>query len=156
MEEQIIKWMQEFVEQPNPKLGDWAPCPYARAARINGKIKIIQGEEPLRDISDIDWSQPYEVYVFWYPTYQYSGTEFETIAKNLNEELMSKNIVVLEDHPDLPEYVNGVHMNFGKSLLLVVQKLDELNEAADKLRKQGYYDHWGQSELDQVVTWRYK
>ncbi len=43
MKEQILKWMQDFVEQPNPKLGNWAPCPYARSARINNQITIQQG-----------------------------------------------------------------------------------------------------------------
>ena len=38
--EKLTKWMAEFVEVPNSKLGDWAPCPYARQARINNKISI--------------------------------------------------------------------------------------------------------------------
>ncbi len=152
MEKQLIEWMKEFVEQPNPKLGNWAPCPYARAARINNQIEIRQGTNPLIDVESINWKR--EVYVFWYPTEQYTGLEFEQIARDLNDAYMPNDIVVLEDHPELVETVNGVHMNFGQSALLIVQRLKELNSAADKLRSKGYYDHWNQSELDQVVTWR--
>jgi hypothetical protein len=47
-------------------------------------------------------------------------------------------------------------MNFGHCGLLVVQKITKLNNAADRLRSQGYYDSWNQRELDQVVSWRYK
>ena len=154
MEKQLIEWMKEFVEQPNPKLGNWAPCPYARAARINNQIEIRQGTNPLVDVESINWKR--EVYVFWYPTEQYTGLEFEQIAQDLNDAYMPNDIVVLEDHPELVETVNGVHMNFGKSALLIVQRLKELNSASDKLRSKGYYDHWNQSELDQVVTWRNK
>ena len=154
IEQKLIEWMKEFVEQPNPKLGNWAPCPYARAARINNQITIQQGTNPLIDVESINWKQ--EVYVFWYPTEQYTAQEFEQIARDLNDAYMSNNIVILEDHPELVETVNGVRMNFGQSALLIVQRLTELNSAADKLRDKGYYDHWSQKEIDGVVTWRYK
>jgi hypothetical protein len=69
---------------------------------------------------------------------------------------MTKNYVILEDHPHSPEYVNGVHMNFGKCGLLIIQKLDKLNNATDQLREKGYYTHWSQKDLDSVVSWRTK
>jgi hypothetical protein len=69
---------------------------------------------------------------------------------------MPVDYVILEDHPDLPEFVNGVQMNFGFCGLLVIQKLNKLNNAADQLRKKGYYDMWNQEALDEVVTWRTK
>ena len=151
---QLLDWMTSFVEQPNPKLGNWAPCPYARAARIKNQISIQLGTNPLIDIERIEWKQ--EVYVFMYPTEQYTGQEFEQIAQDLNDIYMPVDIVVLEDHPNLIETINGVHMNFGQCALLIVQRLTELNGAADKLRVNGYYNHWSQSEVDEVVTWRYK
>jgi hypothetical protein len=68
---------------------------------------------------------------------------------------MPTDYVILEDHPAAPEYVNGIKMNFGLCGLLVIQKLSKLNNASDKLREQGYYDHWDQKALNEVVTWRY-
>ena len=38
--EKLIKWMTEFVEVPNDKLGSFPPCPYARQARISNNIDI--------------------------------------------------------------------------------------------------------------------
>jgi hypothetical protein len=154
MKTKILNWLKEFVEQPHPKLGNWAPCPYARAARINNQIEIYQGTNALIDFESIDLETK-EVYVFWYPVEQYTGEQFAEITQTLNETLMPQDIVVLEDHPDLVEHVNGVHMNFGEASLHVIQKLSKLNEAADKLERQGYYKHWTQEELDEVKTWRY-
>jgi|TARA_B110000977_G_scaffold86130_1_gene114762 hypothetical protein len=154
MQEKIVQWMKDFVEKPNPKLGNWAPCPYARAARINNQINIQQGTNPLIDIESINWTQ--EVYVFWYPTEEFTAQEFRQIAQDLNDSYMPDDIVILEDHPELVETVNGVSMNFGHSALLIVQRLKELNAAADKIRDKGYYDHWSKSEVDSVVSWRYK
>lgn len=155
MDLEIIKWMKEFVEQPNPKLGDWAPCPYAQAARVNNQIEIVEGKNALTDFESIDLDAK-EVWVFWYPIEQYTGDEFAIITQELNRTLMPQDIVVLEDHPGLVEHVNGVHMNFGKASLLIIQHLSKLNEASNKLRRQGYYDNWSQEEIDEVVTWRYK
>ena len=155
MKNDLITWMKEFVEKPNPKLGDWAPCPYAQAARLNNQIEIVEGRNALTDFETIDLDAK-EVWVFWYPIEQYTGKEFAEIAKELNQTLMKQDVVVLEDHPDLVETVNGVHMNFGKASLLIIQSLSKLNTAADKLRSKGYYDHWSKEEIDEVVTWRYK
>ena len=69
---------------------------------------------------------------------------------------MNINYVILEDHPDAIEYINGVTMNFGHCGLLLVSKLDMLNTASNQLKSKGYYDHWSQENLDEVVTWRFK
>jgi hypothetical protein len=72
----------------------------------------------------------------------------------MNTELLKQNYVVLEDHPDNVEIINGVRMNFGLAGLLVVQKLDKLQQAAELLKSKGYYSCWSEAELDSVVTWR--
>ena len=67
---------------------------------------------------------------------------------------MSKDIVALEDHPDDEEDVNGVKMNFGKCIIILVQRLSKINEASELLKKKGYYDVWSKENLDDVVNWR--
>jgi hypothetical protein len=69
---------------------------------------------------------------------------------------MQKDFVALEDHPDDPEILNGVQMNFGKAPIVLFQRLSKINSAADNLRKRGYYDNWPQENYDDVVSWRYK
>ena len=155
IEQKLLEWIKDFVEQPNPKLGNWAPCPYARAARQNNQIEIVKGLNALTDFETIDLDAK-EVWVFYYPIEQYTGTQFEEIARELNDTLMKLDVVVLEDHPDLIDTVNGIRMNFDQASLLIIQKLSKLNEASNKLRSKGYYEHWSQNEIDSVVTWRYK
>jgi len=157
--EQLRQWMLEFVERPNPALGNWAPCPYARQARVNNRIKI-QVVEPhlLRSavwdsIQDLD---TYEVVVIAFDHTRVKVPVFVADVAAWNQELMAQNVVILEDHPDCYEYVAGVRMNFGPAGLLIVQHLDKLNEAADQLRARGYYDSWSAGALANVVEWRYK
>lgn len=151
----LLQWMQEFVEVPNPSLGNWSPCPYARQARMSNNILIKQGTTPYADcvsLTDYVWSK--EVVVFWYE--QYDPNMFIAEVNQANQELMPNNIVVLEDHPDTEEIVSKIKMNFGFCPIIVAQQLDKLNAAADQLRSKGYYNSWSKQDLDNIVNWRYK
>jgi hypothetical protein len=157
--EKLNNWMREFVEVPNPKLGDWAPCPYARQARISNKIKIIFSEiDYLSKIvkNSTDFLDVMEVVVICFDHKLVNPVILQEWVESMNNDLMKDNFVVLEDHPDSPEYINGVKMNFGECGLLIVQKLDKLNNASDQLKAKGYYSVWNQQDLDSVVSWRYK
>ena len=157
--EKLNKWMIEFVEEPNLKLGDWAPCPYARQARVNNNIAIKFAEmleltPVLRE--SIDTLENKEVVVICFDHNQIDPVDLQEYVTGMNNTLMPMGYVILEDHPFSPEYINGVSMNFGPCGLLILQKLDKLNQASDQLRDKGYYTNWSQRDLDSVVTWRYK
>ena len=155
--EKLQKWMTEFVEVPNLKLGNWPPCPYARQARISNKVGILFSD--IADIADtisksLELLESKEVVVICFDHTLIEATELRQLVEGINKQLMLNNYVILEDHPDATEYVNGVHMNFGECGLLVIQRLDKLNKASEQLKEKGYYDVWSKSELDEVVTWR--
>jgi hypothetical protein len=154
---QLNTWLETFVEQPHPALGNWAPCPYARAARLGNKIEIIFTRWDTLTLTVENYLYALEekdVLVICFDHKKITSDRLENLVKQHNKSLMPRNYVILEDHPDTIEYVNGVHMNFGHCGLLVVQKLDKLNTASDQLRNKGYYTHWDSTALDQVVSWR--
>lgn len=155
----LTKWMTDFVEVPNPKLGNWAPCPYARQARVNNNISIKFAEVFEFDsvISESIYTLDHkEVVVVCFNHNTIDPVSLQNYVKEKNDMLLPINYVILEDHPDSPEYINDVCMNFGECGLLVIQKLDKLNKASDQLREKDYYNHWSTKDLDDVVTWRYK
>jgi len=164
MDQELIKaelnqWMVEFVEATNPALSNWAPCPYAKAARLSGMISTKFATIPeLRDVvrESIATLETKDVVVICFDHHNISPEYLQEFVADMNKMLMPLDYVILEDHPDAPEYVNGVKMNFGRCGLLVIQKLSKLNNAADKLKSQGYYDTWNQKSLNDVVTWRYE
>ena len=158
IEQKLTDWMVDFVEQPHPGLGQWAPCPYARQARINNQIKIVHSDHKRlmttveQQLSELEHK---EVVVICFDHTKISAQDLEKLIKVYNQQvLMARNYVILEDHPDAVELVNGVHMNFGHCGLLIIQKSDKLTTASEQLKSKGYYNTWNQSELDQVVTWR--
>ena len=159
--EQIVQdltdWMKDFVEKPNPLLNNWAPCPYARQARIADKIAIIFSDH-LKLTSTVEKNLPLlenkDVFIVCFDHTAISADEISELVKTHNKLLMKKDVVVLEDHPDSIEMLNGVEMNFGKCGLLLVQKLSKLSTASDQLREKGYYDNWPNENYLDVVAWR--
>jgi hypothetical protein len=155
---QLHDWMINFVEKPNPQLGNWAPCPYARKARIENKIVILFADtDKLESVTNLalpTLDAGIEAFAVCFDHTKITPQELEERMQKFNAELMPRNYVVLEDHPDNQEYIAGVRMNFDKCGILLVQHLTQLNEAAAKLKEKGYYDVWSHKNLEYVVNWR--
>ena len=152
--QKLEQWLVEFVEKPNPLLNNWPPCPYARQARLANKIHIVF-DSPLEIALYVPFLDNYDVVVLCFDHTEFSAGQIEKFTRHINSILVWKDYVVLEDHPDAEEFVNGVKMNFDKCGLMILQRLSKLNTAADQLREKGYYDTWSKENLDEVVNWRY-
>lgn len=157
--EDLTTWMTDFVEKPNPLLNDWAPCPFARQARMTDKIEIVFSEpRKLKDTieKNLPVLESKDVLIV---CFEHEGIHYELLKEVVrlqNAKLAKRDYVILEDHPEDPEILNGVKMNFGKCGLLLVQKLSKLNTASEQLRQKGYYATWPEENLDAVVNWRDK
>jgi hypothetical protein len=159
MDEQSVRlklnqWLVDFVEKPNPLLNNWSPCPYARQARLTNKIHVVF-DSPLQIAQYVSSLDAYDVVVLCFDHTQFSASQVERFSRHINSILILRDYVVLEDHPDAVELINGVQMNFGECGLMVLQRLSKLNTAADQLKEKGYYTTWSQENLDEVVNWRY-
>ena len=157
LEEKIYHWLETFVEVPNDKLNGWSPCPYARQARLDKKIKIVEGDSNsvfYTVFCHIDsLNEGYDVIVYCFDK-SIDPNYFSLMTSELNKYKHNTGFIFLEDHPDVEEYVNGVKMNFGECALILAQKLDKLNIASEKLKQKGYYDVWSIENLNDVVNWR--
>jgi hypothetical protein len=156
---QLTEWLVSFVEKTNPALNNWPPCPYARHARINNKILILESSiaNLTKTVTEsLTMFEQYDAAVICFDHTLLSGPDCQQLAAELNNNIMQNDYVLLEDHPDIKEYIAGVNMNFGQCGLFVISPLSKLNAAASQLRTKGYYDTWSQAESDEVVTWRHK
>lgn len=152
----IHKWMENFLEVEHPALGQWAPCPYARKARLDGRIDIRLGMDPYDDIIDIaeEGIGDKEVVVFVYDPDVYHHDYFHYAIKDANEAVQEQGLISLDDHPDNEEFVNGVPMNHGTYALSIVAPTANLNDASKKLYKAGYYNNWTDEYMDEVFRGR--
>ena len=159
IQDEITTWMTDFVEKPNALLKNWAPCPYARQARIADKIKVYWSNHA--DIQNIIRTslmqlENNDAVIIAFDHNLIEAQELADKVNAWNENwLMPNDFVILEDHPNTVENINGLNMNFCKCGLIIVQRLSELNEASEKLKEKGYYDTWSKDDLNFVVNWRH-
>lgn len=146
----ILTWSETFVEVPHPALGGWPPCPFARRARLNNTVGIFEGTDPYFDLkSRSRWGMGnYEVIVYAYDPEQWGYEQFHASLESANTEfLLSKDMLVLEDHPADVENVNGIVMNQGKYALALVQSLSDLDAKAAQMATKGFYKEWPEEYL---------
>jgi hypothetical protein len=157
--EYITRWMKEFVEQEHPVFAGLPACPYARQARLSGRVRMIHmtSAEPdsncWQHISNTDFDKNDALVLILDPkrwTLKYT----HDVVDQLNSVFMPRDVVVLEDHPKQKEEINGVIVNNGRYTLLLCQRLSTLNRFSEILKKKGYYDQWSKKNIADVVTWR--
>ena len=149
----LERWMIDFVEKPNPMLNGWAPCPYARQARVNNQVDIRMGLDPYFDLKRFvrHGMDHHDVIVLIYDPQCWPVDVFRSLWQQAEEEfLAAQGLYVLEDHPSEPEQVLGVTMNQGTYAILFVQRKDKLEDAARQLACKGYYNDWPEEYLQDL------
>ena len=151
----ILTWVEEFVEQPNTGLSGWPPCPFARRARMNNLFDIREGRvDPYLDLKDADMGR-FDVIAYVYDPSEHESEEFEQLIKDVNLAfLVPRQLIALADHPHSAEVVNGVSMNQGRWALAFLQDLHKLNAHARQLAEKGFYDTWPDHYLESLFEHR--
>ena len=155
----IRKWISDFVTRPNPVFGDLPPCPYAQKAIIDGKVEFVElnATADWTTIYQLIWNTDFndkDVLCMIVDPRQFTAQETVSIADVLNERFMPRDIVVLEDHPDIDERVKGVRLNNGHYTLFLAQRLSKLNKFSRILESGPYYKNWSRSYLESVKGFR--
>lgn len=152
----ILRWVTDFVEVANPALGGWAPCPYARAARVNNLLDIrAGGADPYVDLRGVADMSGRDVIALVYDPQLFSADEFNELIHSANPAFMAgRGMIALADHPQDREEVNGVVMNQGQYAIVFVQDLAKLNRFARQLADRGFYQGWPEHYLQTLFQGR--
>ena len=157
VKQDIEKWIVDFLEVPHPALGGWAPCPYARKARLDREFEVRLGLAPMHDLIKISKTGMggKSVVVIAYDPKNFTHESFSKELETANKEfLLPNDLLVLEDHPADLEVVNGVTMNQGTYALALVQSLSDLNKKAQLVAKKGFYNTWPEEYLEVLFKHR--
>ena len=155
----IKKWISNFVTKPNPVFGDLPPCPYAQKAIVDDKVEFVELNRTAdwKTIYQLIWNTDFDekdVLCVIVDPRQFSAQETVSMADVLNERFMPRDIVVLEDHPDIDERVKGVKLNNGHYTLFLAQRLSKLNRFSKMLEAGPYYKNWSNAYLESVKGFR--
>ncbi len=147
MKDDIIRWMKEFVEVPHPNFGNFAPCPYAKEARIENKIKFVEFPNSRPD-SDIEpyvrnmMLDEFDVTILIFEKDRWTAKETFEIARKMEKIAIGRGLLLSEDHPEMIEVVGDTILNQGDYIIFFIQGFDKQNRYAQKLRKTKYYDNF--------------
>ena len=153
----IEYWIKNFVEIPHPALGGWAPCPFARRARLDRDFEVRVGQQPLADLAQLAQSglNNRSVIIIAYDPEIFAYDKFHNDLEHANtHHLLPNDLIVLEDHPAAAEIVNGISMNQGTYALAMEQSLSKLNTAAAQMGKKGFYHVWPEEYLQVLFQHR--
>jgi hypothetical protein len=155
VKQDILAWSENFLEVPHPALGNWSPCPYARRARLNNQVEIRLGTDPDHDLRSLaaQGLGAAQVVIFAYDPKLQPREKFANQLAAANQDfLLAVDLIVLEDHPDDPEIVNGVCMNQGTHALAMCQSLSDLDLKARMMANKGFYHSWPEEYLQQLFN----
>jgi hypothetical protein len=170
----VRKWSEEFLEIPNKHLGGFSACPFAKKTWNDNKViievkrKYKQYKAELNShIKQLDF-KVHEILIFCDPYFNYSLDEYQEIIDSYNKWYNKKDIFFMGFHPKNPaneeeqEFLvtpTGempmVESDLAYSMMLI-QKFSQLQEASDKLHRQGYYKLWPKGYYRDVVVSRQK
>ena len=155
----IKNWIRKFVTKPNPVFGNLPPCPFAQKAIIDDKVDFVElnSMADWRTVYGLIWNFDFDkkdVLCIIADPQQFTAQQTISMAEWLNERFMPKDVVVLEDHPRINEYVKEVKLNNGEYILFLVQSLSKLNRFAKMLETGPYYKNWSKSYLRSVKGFR--
>jgi hypothetical protein len=151
----ILHWIGTSVVVPRAELGGFAPCPFAKSVLAGDGLSILtcQSADYQKAVLDAvnEWHFKQQIVVFCLLT-RPSLIEAQDAQAQLNETLNPLDLIVLLDHPDDDFSINGFRTGNGQHVLLLVQKLSQLNEASDKLRQNcDYYANWSTENIERVL-----
>ena len=157
---QAIKtWIKDFVTKPNAVFGDLPPCPFAQKAMIDNKVEFVElnATADWKTIYQLIWNTDFDekdVLCVIADPKQFNPQETTSMAEVLNERFMPRDVVILEDHPDIDERVKHVKLNNGEYILFLAQRLSKLNKFSQMLEKGPYYRNWSRTYLESVKGFR--
>ena len=165
-------WSKHYLEVPNLHLGGVPACPYAKKAWHDNKVwvavktKHSTYKKELNDcIKNLDFSKK-DILIFCDPYYSYNPDELHLATEDYNDWYNRKDIYFMSFHPSNPatekeqEFLvnpEGFIPNVDSALkysMMLVQKFSQLQQASDKLHKQGYYKSWPDEYYRDVVVSR--
>ena len=145
---EVEDWINETISKPNKIFGNLPPCPYARKAWKDKKVKVTYDRAVLmEDYAKLKSGELDLIMIIQQDANVDELYEF----KHYLENNLGKDYVVLEDHPELKEEVGDMNLNFGKPVLFV-QNRDKLNEARKFLESTDYYKNFEKEYKDDILS----
>lgn len=164
MESDIHNWILNKLSVEDKAFSGMPACPFAKTALLDNKVKCIELKNIFDHISMADyllaelenytyhWPKDIDVIVLGCDPKLISAEKLSEITEHANNTFIGeRGYLVLEDHPDHIESVDGFVVNQGNWALLLLQSRDKIITARKILDRRGYYKNWDADYYKEVV-----
>jgi len=151
---EIADWSQQVLEVACDAYSGLPPCPFARGAWIDGKVSVEVTDSIDEVLCAADEFMPDDEMVLVYALLDSGGLTVEQFNDCLADfNAMHRGVWLMGSHheaPDdelMPEFEASTGVDYG---LILVQSLEHLVVASDKLRDSGYYDAYEDADMEYI------
>jgi hypothetical protein len=162
----MLRWSEDFIEQPQQVVGDLPVCPFAKAARLKQTIRFEvlafhPGDplEPNGEILELIGELPRHpeletLFVIHPDPAQIGSRALEAFVARLNARMAAEDttsgLQAFEAHPDSEFCIGGVYTRRSPYPSFQVLSRALLRTASDSLLGSPYYDHFTPAMLRAV------
>ncbi len=138
IEDHIRAWIKN-ISQIRPELSNFSICPFSSKATY----KVIK-----TSIDDIVPLSGYDVVIFVIEDH-WDENNIQNWCEKYNK--IHKNYIFLEDCAKYDTFINNIQTNNGKYNLILCQSREKLRHSREILVKSGYYEHWNDEMLKEIL-----
>ena len=165
--EDILSWSKDFVELPNKHLGNVPTCPYAKKARLDNRIRIVEEKKCedllstiIKECDDIKNSNN-QITIIGCIDINITSDELVDYVHTLNHVYVPKDVYLMCHHPDDGEEEEPIEFledtdwyPENRFMMVLIQPFTELEQASEHLHRIGFYDGWTQDYYEGTVLKR--
>ena len=159
----ILNWSKKFLERPNKHLDGMPVCPYAKKARENGKLKIIEVEKSKNFLDKVifacDNFGVYDIVIVACDDMEIDVDELNNYVHVLNKIYVPKDVYLIASYPDDEQidFLESLDYEPAREFYMVlIQSYQKLEDGSSSLSKTNYYKHWPEDYYADTVLLRKK
>lgn len=160
IEADLRSWSEHVLEKPSTHLNGLPPCPYARKAWVDNKVKVIECADVLASaLVYRDLVTQYDLVVI--ASYTLPDAEhMEQAIEKYNEAFAKDDLYFMLFHPEYGaeeaeldflydiEWVSSIEEEY---CMVFIQSLSKVDDASLQLEGKGYYDAFPEDEYETLV-----
>jgi len=157
--EDILSWAIEHIE---PKRGKFPICPYAKQARLNNEIKIVEVEKAENFLKEVITEagglheNRLKLIILACSDMEMTPDTLHDYIHALNHIYVPLNTYLMPSYPEEEDegFMEGDWQPENEFFMVLIQPFKELEDASAALAKIGYYNNWSQEYYSDTVLKR--